>query len=475
MGSNQGVVRQERERYGFQPQFVRQDRIGCDPDSYTIIFPGGRKGHVSNFSPFGLSVETTFKTKSHYTKCSFLVDDYPICRVSLRLARQEANITGGFISAFSIVGNPLDAESILSIKKLNGILSDATVSLAEDSQLRDGFRLKVLEFKYLILRLQDNINAFSIDSFSNELSYVTLFEDQITLRVSDYFSKTLSRLYDQIKETLEGLPPEALTQYFDYFRKNVGEIMYQSAYAHRAFHKPKGYAGDYEMMNHVYKRELRGNTLFAKCLQRYFVDEPAGRAVRGREQYLRNRIKQCIEDFKGEETIRIFSVASGPAMEIQNLFSEKDFDTNKIEIHLLDQDLEALKHAQRKINQLAILHKKPANLHLHHLTMRNVIRDGLPLKAIHLIYSAGLFDYFTDMVASYAATRLSKSLVPGGCLVIGNFSMNNPNQFAMGLIMDWNLIYRSEQTMNDLYGKIGSSYWLEKEENEINLFANIIK
>ncbi len=107
--------------------------------------------------------------------------------------------------------------------------------------------------------------------------------------------------------------------------------------------------------------------------------------------------------------------------------------------------------------------------------MRNIIRYGLPLNDIHLIYSAGLFDYFTDPVAIYAARRLTEALVPGGCLVIGNFSMNNPNQFAMGLIMDWNLIYRSEQTMNDLYGNIGSSYLLEKEENGINLFANIIK
>ena len=475
MSAYQSGVHQDVEINSLQPQFVRQDRIDCDSERYMIAFPGGKKGHVLNFSPFGLAIETTFKTKKHYSDCILLVDDYPISQVSLQLTRQTPNTTGSFISAFSIVGNPLDAESALSIKKLNGILSDATASLTEDSQLRERFRLKVLEFKDLFLRLQDDINSFSIDTFSNEVSYVTNFEDQITLRVSDYFSKTLSPIYDQIKEAIEGLPLEELSKYFDYFRKNVGEIMYQSAYAHRAFHKPKGYAGDYEMMTHVYNRELRGNTLFAKCLQRYFVDEPAGRAVRGRESYLRNKIKQCLKDFIAEDTIRILSVASGPAIEIQNLFSEKDFDTKKIHIHLLDQDLDALKYSQRKINQLAILHKKVVHLHLHNLTVRNVIKNGLPFEGIHLIYSAGLFDYFTDPVAIYAAKRLSDALVPGGCLVIGNFSINNPNQFAMGLIMDWNLVYRSEQTMHDLYGNIGSSYRLETEENGINLFANIKK
>jgi len=475
MSTHQSVFHQDIDINSLKSQFVRQDRIDCDPDHYTITFPGGKNGRVLNFGPFGLAVETTFKTKKNYSDCSFLVDNYPISQISLHLTRQTANITGGYISAFSIVGDILDAESALSIKKLNGILSDATASLTEDSQLRERFRLKVLEFKDLFLRLQHDINSFSIDTFSNELSYVANFEDQITLRVSDYFSKMLDPIYDQIKEAVEGLPPEELNNYFDYFRKNVGDIMYQSAYAHRAFHKPKGYAGDYEMMNHVYKRELRGNTLFAKCLQRYFVDEPAGRAVRGRESYLRNRIKQCLKDFHGESIIRICSVASGPAIEIQNLFSEEGFDSKKVEIHLLDQDLDALKHSQRKITELAHLHGKAANLHLHNLTMRNVIKEGLPLKEVHLIYSAGLFDYFSDPVATYAAKRLSEALKPGGCLVIGNFSMDNPNQFAMGLIMDWNLVYRSEQTMNDLYGKIGSSYQLEKEEHGINLFANIIK
>jgi extracellular factor (EF) 3-hydroxypalmitic acid methyl ester biosynthesis protein len=475
MSGYQNIVHQDIEIKGPKSQLVRQDRIDCDPDRYTITFPGGKIGKVVNFGPFGLAVETSFKPKAHYSDCHFLVDNYQISQISLSITRQTANIAGGFTSAFSIVGDPLDAETAISIKELNVILSEAAGSLIADSQLRERFRLKVLEIKDFFLKLQNDINAFSIDAFANELSYIANFEDRITLRVSDYFSKMLSPVYDQIKETLEGLPPEELNKYFDYFRKNVGEIMYQSAYAHRAYNKPKGYAGDYEMMNHVYNRELRGNTLFAKCLQRYFVDEPAGRAVRSRESYLRDKIKQCLIDFRGENKIRIFSVASGPAIEIQNLFSEKDFDSKKVEIHLLDQDLDALKHSQRKITQLAMVHGKEANLHLHNLAMRNVIMDGLPLKEIHLIYSAGLFDYFTDPVAIYAAGRLSQALVPGGSLVIGNFSMNNPNQFAMGLIMDWNLIYRSEQKMKDLYGKIGSSYRLEKEADGINLFANITK
>jgi len=108
------------------------------------------------------------------------------------------------------------------------------------------------------------------------------------------------------------------------------------------------------------------------------------------------------------------------------------------------------------------------------MSIKEVIRSGLPEDGFNLIYSAGLFDYFTDPVAVFTAQQLFKGLNKGGTLIIGNFSMKNPNQFAMGLIMDWNLIYRSEEKMQELFGGIGT-YTLEQESQGINLFSNMRK
>ncbi len=64
-----------------------------------------------------------------------------------------------------------------------------------------------------------------------------------------------------------------------------------------------------------------------------------------------------------------------------------------------------------------------------------------------LIYSAGLFDYFTEPVAQMAASKMLASVKPGGRVIIGNFSKDNPCVPFMELVLDWHLIYRSEEDL----------------------------
>lgn len=454
---------------------VRQDRIECDPDRHSLRLSDGKIAKVTNFSSFGLAIVTDFELSDQINDCCFFVDDYPINYLSLTKVRQIETIPGNIITAFAIIGDPLNVDTVESIKILNIILEDTNQSINKDLELNETFRLKVLEIKDILLRLEEKINSLSKSANTTDIVSIKVFEDQISNRVSNFLSSTLNSFYLSLKDSIVNVNHQELEVYFEFFRKNVGNIMFKSAYSHRAFYKPRGYAGDYEMMNQLYTRDLIGDTLFSKCLQRYFVDEPAGRAVRNREKYLGNKIINIINKDNSDKMVRILSIASGPAMEIQNLISDQNFQTDYVEFHLLDQDQDSLKHAQRKIFEIARIKNKKVNLKLHNISISTVIQDGLNIGEFNLIYSAGLFDYFTDPVAVFAANQIYKALKRGGSLIIGNFSINNPNQFAMGLIMDWHLIYRSEQKMQALFGKIGSEYKLEHEEEFINLFANITK
>ena len=51
-------------------------------------------------------------------------------------------------------------------------------------------------------------------------------------------------------------------------------------FAARCFHKPLGYAGDFEMMNMLYRNESLGDTLVGRSLSRVLLDSDAGQAVR---------------------------------------------------------------------------------------------------------------------------------------------------------------------------------------------------
>lgn len=453
---------------------IRQDRINADPERIKLRVSESVFIGVHNYSWFGIATESSEKLSDEYIYIHIEVDGTSVGEVHLMKVRETFTTASTYLTAFSVIGERIDVDAIEALLSLNNLLRDRDSKQATELSLNTDYRLIVLEIRDLLVKLQTDINAIEKDSFDYEKSALDNFEDKITERVSQYLSNRLTSKYKEIEKLLLKISQDRHSEYLNFFRENVGELMLQSAYASRAYFKPRGYAGDFEMMNHVYHREARGKTLFGKCLQRYFVDEPAGKAVRNREVYLRRKLIECLGKFKNEK-IKILSVASGPAMEIQNLVQSKDFDFSRVEFHLLDQDLEALKFAQRKIELAARESNAKLNLKLHNKSIKNVIADGLMEKDFHLIYSAGLFDYFTDPVAMFAGRQLAEGLLSGGQLIIGNFSMNNPNQFAMNLIMDWNLIYRSPEQMEKLFGNLGKTYLLEQEEQSINLFSVITR
>jgi extracellular factor (EF) 3-hydroxypalmitic acid methyl ester biosynthesis protein len=110
-----------------------------------------------------------------------------------------------------------------------------------------------------------------------------------------------------------------------------------------------------------------------------------------------------------------------------------------------------------------------------HKAIKNIIVRGTEHKEYDLIYSAGLFDYLSDPVALMAAQQLFKSVRPGGKLVIGNFNVNNPTQVVMDYALDWELIYRSEEDLLELFKNVGGRLVVEREPLDINLFCVISK
>jgi len=107
--------------------------------------------------------------------------------------------------------------------------------------------------------------------------------------------------------------------------------------------------------------------------------------------------------------------------------------------------------------------------------------EDLANQRFDLIYSAGLYDYLHDKGARRLTKNLFDLLNPGGTLIIGNFSPNNPPdvRFAMEYLYDWMLIYRDESEMYRLADGIPESdiekMTLLQEPRGINYFLKIVK
>jgi extracellular factor (EF) 3-hydroxypalmitic acid methyl ester biosynthesis protein len=444
---------------------IRQDRIFVESGVHKMTI-GQSEFDVDNYSAFGIAIKN-FNLVGDRFQGVYSVDGIQICDLHISLARVTKNdfmqVTG-----FVIEGMPFPVEAVNALTLVRKTISKFEENKSEFAIVPESFKTETHHFKNWIQSIEIEINQLQKTNF--DLPGKTLFEyeEAICQYVSMYLMVNVQLHSQKIAAVSEGLSPEILKKCYEYLRSMVGETFYKSPYGNRAYTKPRGYAGDYEMMNNVYYNELRGQSLFGKCLQRYFTDNPAGKAVRNRAIYLNEKIKQALE---GKEKIKILGVASGPAREIQKLFAEHSDIASRCEIHLLDQDADALKFSQRDILDICRDKNIRPNIHFHNLAIKNIINEGLPMSDFDLIYSAGLFDYFTDPVAQFAASKLYMGLKSGGNLIIGNFNTNNPAQFIMEAIGDWYLIYRNEKQMTELFSKITPRLKIEKEKENVNLFA----
>ena len=107
-------------------------------------------------------------------------------------------------------------------------------------------------------------------------------------------------------------------------------------------------------------------------------------------------------------------------------------------------------------------------------TRANAVRFK-PERRSDLVWSGGLFDYFEDRLFGSVLKRLYSALVPGGELVIGNFSTGNPTRRFMNF-MDWFLCYRdARQLVNlaELCGMRREQISVGEEPEHINLFLHV--
>jgi extracellular factor (EF) 3-hydroxypalmitic acid methyl ester biosynthesis protein len=211
----------------------------------------------------------------------------------------------------------------------------------------------------------------------------------------------------------------------------------------QAYTKPRGYCGDYVVMNQIYDGRPAGDTTFARLAQAL--------AIRIGEFVLRRRdlMQAAIEEAVARAThATIVSVGCGPAREIADFAVTGAGRETPATFVLVDHDEEALRFAGRSLAAALAMPGSHPRLRadLRKLSALRLLRDLSPMEAFgnaDLIYSAGLFDYFSDRTCRLLARRLYEALRPGGVLLLGNMKAGTDIVWPLYLIADWPLRYRT--------------------------------
>lgn len=284
---------------------------------------------------------------------------------------------------------------------------------------------------------------------------------------------------DELEVEIRDFNREEHERHGFYFRKQIWNFIMCSEFMARTNIKPRGYAGDSEMMQMIYENSYRGPSTFSMLMHKHPLEHPAAQAVRNRRTLITRTLNEIKDSFYGlpRQGFKILSVACGPAMELNDMLAT-DEDINRYGFTLFDQDRIALLAAARGVN--ALEKTKKMKIKVNYLkdsvrTMLSTSRISEKWGQFHYIYSMGLFDYLTPPVAVMVMQKLYELLMPGGTLLIGNFHVQNPSRFYMEYWCDWALYYRTEQDMLDLLSDGKAEKTVTFEDSGSQMFLKITK
>lgn len=241
---------------------------------------------------------------------------------------------------------------------------------------------------------------------------------------------------------VESLPEKSV--YHQLVNEQIYPFFERADLSRRAYEKPRGYAGDYEMMNQIYRSSYEGSDLFGKVLHNYITNEHSGDSVKFRKPYLHQKIR---DQLKQPGLRRILSIASGPAVEFQEAvgkWSQEELD--RVQMNLFDLDREALEHAQTKIMEIASIRGVTPNVNYINASVKSfLVSSAHSTEKFDLIYSAGLFDYLDNATSTALTHKFFNMLNPQGTLLIGNFTKDNLTKAFLHLIVNWTLIHKTQE------------------------------
>ena len=295
-------------------------------------------------------------------------------------------------------------------------------------------------------------------NFSQQISWIEEFVARPHASAQDWqrydaLSKELGK--ELRSQTVTDTEREALKSAF-------GPAMTTETLQGFVLNKPHGYAGDYEIIDKFYTYYTAPDERLAKW-DHYLHGFPAVKAVRNRKAYIKDLLSEKIEAHIEGNHFEMLNLASGPARDIYEFFTEHP--EAPLHVDCIDLDANAIRFATKLLGDYA------NRVTFHN---RNILRFT-PRKQYDLVWSAGLFDYFNDDIFKRLITRFLTAVKPGGELVVGNFCASNPDINYMELL-DWILHHRSAEDLIRLAMECGverDAITIGKEPEGVNLFMRI--
>ncbi len=367
-----------------------------------------------------------------------------------------------------------------NIVKLQSLFINVPLILGHKDEIRDDFKNYTSNLTYdlsVYKNLFDQIDSQIADEPEDVKKIIQ--KSIIETEGRKFMTFLDEKLLDLQKLVADYSSPEHERHGF-YLRKQLWNMIITSPIMYRTNVKPRGYAGDFEMMKMIYDNNYEGDTIFGKVMHKHPIEHPGSQAVRTRRKLIAKSFLELekSKNWKNAKQLRLLSVACGPAYELQDLLSGTE-NPSRIHFTLLDQDREALDAARSLAGKLENENKYKLNIEYLNESVRTMLTTNQIAQKwgkFNCIYSMGLFDYLTPPAARVVLRKLYELLLPGGEMIIGNFHVSNSSRIYMEYWMDWVLYYRTEEEfLNLLSGDASAQISVFFENTGSQMFLHVTK
>lgn len=287
-------------------------------------------------------------------------------------------------------------------------------------------------------------------------------------------------LFGELEEVALTLPEDEVPIHKAALQRDLHPFVLSAPFVHRAYTKPLGYAGDYEIVNMMLDNRREGPNTFAQVINALYLEAGAAAAHRNRitllVEMLLGKLKEAAE---AEQPLRVLNVGCGPAQELQQLFRSAQL-SERGQFELMDFNAETLAYTRQQLDVACGDGGVRPSINYLHRSVHELLKQSIRRKAeaegprYDVVYCAGLFDYLSDKVCSRLVTLFYRWVAPGGVVLVTNVHPANPNRGFMEHIGEWYLVYRDQADMAALVPTLGKQR-VYADDTGLNVFLHIEK
>ena len=276
------------------------------------------------------------------------------------------------------------------------------------------------------------------------------FQNEFNAELNNIFRNTLE--FEKINSAKGN--KEKVEKLKSFFTRHFQIIFARGKYCNWSIKKPFGYAGDFKIIDDIYQNNPQ-TAGFDRLFDNYFQMSAISIAVRNRKE----DFKRILVDFmrrNQNKDVKIMNLGCGSCREIYELSAFYKDLFKKATFDCYDNDLRALDYAK-----VLLRRSRQVNFFKINAVRTALAKDiySLISKKYDLIYSTGLFDYFSYKAAIRLVGNFRKLLRSGGVMAVSSVrdKYSNPSVHFMEWAGEWYLIYRNEEEFKDIFLKAGFS------------------